>query len=134
MFITIGDVTLNPVHIVSIEDDGDELYVYTLAASSQGDQAQPYYLIPRGEKADAFRAWLIDHSRQLLPRNSQERAWVHYRARGGMRDRTSWLLALERLLGTVPGTLAELPWWNTPEHQQAVLAHEPRLIAEELPG
>lgn len=66
MFVKLGDLVLNTDHIVSIEDDGDDLYVFTVASTARAVEAQPYYLIPSGAKATALRAWLAHISVNLL--------------------------------------------------------------------
>lgn len=134
MFVTIGDVSLNPAHIVSIEDDGNDLYVFTLASSARMIESKPYYLIPAGAKATAFRAWLAGQTQDLLPKTAEERAWVSYRAHGGTRDRFAWRQALGAALNISFVTLAESHWWHDCDHQALVNTIETELIAQEQAG
>lgn len=88
MFLQLGDLVLNTDHIVSIEDDGEDLYVFTVASTARAVEAQPYYLIPSGAKAVALRAWLAHTSLDLLagsdPVGQEHHAGEHTRTRADL--------------------------------------------------
>ena len=88
MFLKIGDVTLNSDKIVSVEDTDEGLHVFTDSTSGDQGAAQPYYLIPSGQKADALRRWLDDCAIDLLAvdedANEQELVETMNKGAGGV--------------------------------------------------
>jgi len=69
-FISIGDHTFNPAHIIHIVDLAPALNQVKIRMAAPEAQASgeigPYWQPLRGRDADAFRLWLRSQSRDLL--------------------------------------------------------------------